>query len=79
MRKEFNCDIVDMEGAAIALMSYQYGAECLMIKCVSDSITGDFNEFLTNFYSASEEAVKILDGVFKEMNSVINKSQSKNC
>lgn len=59
--KEWNCDIVDMEGASIALCSYLFGVECLMIKAVSDTLETEGQGFYENFERASRVAVKLID------------------
>ena len=65
--KDWDCDIVDMEGAAIALTSHLYGANFLMIKAVSDALTEGGAEFYANFERASKVAVGIIDDIIKEL------------
>lgn len=67
LAEEWNCDIVDMEGAAIALASHLYGADFLMIKAVSDALTEGGAEFYENFERASKVAVGIIDDIIKEL------------
>ena len=67
LRDEWGCDIVDMEGAAIAISSKLYGANFVMIKAVSDALTEGGAEFYDNFERASKVAVKIIDDLIKEI------------
>ena len=67
LRKEWGCDIVDMEGAAIAISSKLYGANFVMIKAVSDALTEGGAEFYDNFERASKVAVKIIDDLIREI------------
>lgn len=67
LAKEWSCDIVDMEGAAIALACHLYGAEFLMIKAVSDALTEGGAEFYENFERASKVAVGIIGDIIKAL------------
>lgn len=67
LNKKWDSDIVDMEGAAIALACHLYGADFLMIKAVSDALTGGGAEFYENFERASKVAVGIIDDIIKEL------------
>ena len=67
LAKEWSCDIVDMEGAAIALACHLYGADFLMIKAVSDALTEGGAEFYANFERASKVAVGIIDDIIKAL------------
>lgn len=62
---DWQCDIVDMEGAAIALACHLYGADFLMIKAVSDALTEGGAEFYENFERTSRIAVGIIDDIIK--------------
>ena len=52
LKREFNADICDMEGAAISLICLNMKVPCLIVKVVSDSCDGteyfDFVELLKN-------------------------------
>lgn len=67
LAKDWGCDIVDMEGAAIALSSHLYGVDFLMIKAVSDALTEGGKEFYSNFERASKVAVVIIDDIIKAL------------
>lgn len=67
LNKKWDSDIVDMEGAAIALACHLYGADFLMIKAVSDALTGGGAEFYENFERASKVAVGIIDDIIKKI------------
>lgn len=67
LANDWDCDIVDMEGAAIALACHLYGADFLMIKAVSDALTEGGAEFYENFERASKVAVGIIDDVIKAL------------
>ena len=67
LANDWECDIVDMEGAAIALACHLYGADFLMIKAVSDALTEGGAEFYENFERASKVAVGIIDDVIKAL------------
>lgn len=67
LAKDWGCDIVDMEGAAIVLSSHLYGVDFLMIKAVSDALTEGGKEFYSNFERASKVAVGIIDDIIKAL------------
>lgn len=67
LRKEFGADICEMEAAGIAMVCERNGVPCLLIKSVSDSLTGGHKEFEKELARASEKAVSILDGIIREM------------
>lgn len=67
LAKDWDCDIVDMEGAAIALACHLYGADFLMIKAVSDALTEGGAEFYENFERASKFAVGIIDDIIEAL------------
>ena len=67
LAKDWDCDIVDMEGAAIALACHLYGADFLMIKAVSDALTEGGVEFYENFERASKFAVGIIDDIIEAL------------
>ena len=62
IRKIFNADCVEMEGAAIAQVCYLSKAPFLVIRGISDVMNGnnkiDFNTFIK---SSSENVSKVLD------------------
>ena len=64
IRKEFNAECVEMEGAAIAQVCYLDDVQFLIIRSISDSPNGnnqiDFNEYLT---LASERCAQIIEKI----------------
>ncbi len=67
LAKDWDSDIVDMEGAAIALACHLYQADFVMIKAVSDALTEGGAEFIDNFERASKVAVEIIDDIIKAL------------
>lgn len=67
LREEWGADIVDMEGAAVALTSYLYGAECIMLKAVSDTLSGGADEYYKNFEKTSKVAIDVLGKMIEEL------------
>lgn len=67
LAKDWDSDIVDMEGAAIALVCHLYQADFVMIKAVSDALTEGGAEFIDNFERASKVAVEIIDDIIKAL------------
>lgn len=67
LAKQWDSDIVDMEGAAIALACHLYQADFIMIKAVSDALTEGGAEFIDNFERASKVAVGIIDDIIKAL------------
>ena len=64
---DWDCDIVDMEAAAIALACHLYGADFLIIKAVSDALTEGGAEFYENFERASKVEVGIIDDIIEAL------------
>lgn len=67
LAKDWDSDIVDMEGAAIALACHLYQADFVMIKAVSDALTEGGAEFIDNFERASKVAVEIIYDIIKAL------------
>lgn len=67
LAKDWDSDIVDMEGAAIALACHLYQADFVMIKAVSDALTEGGAEFIDNFERVSKVAVGIIDDIIKAL------------
>lgn len=67
LREEWGADIVDMEGAAVALISRLYGAECIMLKAVSDTLSGGADEYYKNFEKTSKVAIDVLGKMIEEL------------
>lgn len=67
LHTEFGADICEMEAAAIVLTCDRNGIPCLMIKTVSDSLTGGAKEFLTGLARTSEVCLEVADRIIKEL------------
>ncbi|MBR2338525.1 MAG: 5'-methylthioadenosine/S-adenosylhomocysteine nucleosidase [Clostridia bacterium] len=67
LHKTFGADICEMEAAAIVLTCNRNGIPCLMIKTVSDSLTGGAEEFLTGLERTSEVCLEVADRIIKEL------------
>jgi len=63
----FNCDIVEMEAAAIELVADMHSVPVLFIKGVSDSVNGGAAEFKTMFDESSESCFKIVTALLKSL------------
>lgn len=61
LSKQFHADICEMEAAGIVLTCNRNNVPCLLIKMVSDGVSGGVNEFRTKFEQASDECIEILD------------------
>lgn len=55
-----------MESAAIVLICDQNKVPNLILKTISDSITGGAEEFRSSIESASDICLEILDNILKE-------------
>lgn len=66
LNQDFNADICDMESAAIVLICDQNKVPNLILKTVSDSITGGAEEFRSSIESAADICLEILDNILKE-------------
>lgn len=67
LREEWGADIVDMEGAAVAISSHLYGADCIMLKAVSDTLSGGADEYYKNFEKTSKVAIEVLGKMIEEL------------
>ncbi len=61
----FQCDIVEMEAAAILLICDMHQVPCLFIKGISDTLHGGADEFKAMFDKASEDCFEIVLGIMK--------------
>lgn len=67
LHTDFGADICEMEAAAIVLTCNRNRIPCLLIKTVSDSLTGGAEEFLTGLAHTSEVCLAIADRIIKEL------------
>jgi adenosylhomocysteine nucleosidase len=57
---ETGASICDMEGAAIARVSFIHKVPCLIIKCISDGLYGDGSDYEKNVKASSARAFSLL-------------------
>ena len=65
LRKEFNADATEMEGAAAAQICRQFGVPCLIVRCLSDD-AGDMaqeDELLFKESAARNSALLVAEMV----------------
>lgn len=67
LHTEFGADIVEMESAGIVLTCNRNGVPVLSIKCVSDSLGDNPNEYYQNFEKSSRLCLDTMDRIIKEM------------
>ncbi|MDO4799405.1 MAG: 5'-methylthioadenosine/S-adenosylhomocysteine nucleosidase [Bacillota bacterium] len=67
LQERFQCDICDMESAAVVLVCDLHGIPNLLIKTVSDSITGGAQEFLQRVNDTADLCLQIVDQLLREM------------
>lgn len=65
--KQFDADICEMEAAGVVLTCNRNKVPCILIKIVSDSICGGYEEFVETKDIAAEMCLKIVDRVLKEV------------
>jgi adenosylhomocysteine nucleosidase len=67
LHKQFNCDICEMEAAAIALTCFRSNVACLFIKTVSDAITGGAEDFMANVNATAKICLNIMKQIINEL------------
>jgi len=67
IRERFAGDICDMESAGIVLTCEANNTPCLLLKAVSDSLSGGAGEFYENLLSAAYDCLVIADRVFSKI------------
>ncbi len=67
LHKTYNADICEMEAAAIVLTCDRNKVPCLLIKCISDGISGGAEEFLKEVNNSADICLEITD---KILNSI---------
>ena len=67
LHKQFGADMCEMEAAAVVLTCDRNGIPCLLIKTVSDGVTGGAEEFTNSLLHTSDLCLKIADRIIKEL------------
>ena len=67
LHERFGAEICEMEAAGIVLTCNRCGVPCLLIKTVSDSITGGAEEFERELLRTSSLCLQIADRVMREL------------
>lgn len=67
LRERFGADICEMESAGIVLTANRCKVPCLIIKAVSDSLTGGGKEFFTELQRVSLKCFDIADKVIRSL------------
>lgn len=70
LHRQFNADICDMESAAVVLISDINKIPNLIIKTVSDSISGGADEFIQSVNSSADICVNIIDNILQKIGSI---------
>lgn len=63
----YKADICEMEAAGIVLTCNKYKTPCLLIKTVSDGISGGAEEFVNTIHSTAETCLEITIAVLSEI------------
>ena len=61
LREKYGADICEMEAAGIALTCERNGVPCLLIKAISDCLTGGGAEFMTELARVSKICFEVVD------------------
>lgn len=67
INKQFDADICEMEAAGIVLTCNRNNTPCILIKIVSDSICGGYEEFVETKEMAAKMCLEVVDKVIKEV------------
>ncbi len=67
LHEQFGADICEMEAAGIALTCNRNKVPCIMIKIVSDSIKGGYQEFLEMKNTAADICIEIVDKIMEQI------------
>ena len=67
LHAEFAADICEMEAAGILLTANRAGVPCLLIKAVSDGITGGAEEFEREIRHSSEVCLEVTDRIIRSL------------
>jgi len=67
LAEAYDASICDMEAAGIVRTSFNNNIDCLLIKCISDSLEGDGSDFEKNVFNSSQKAFKLLKNIFYKL------------
>lgn len=67
LHEKYGADICEMEAAGIVLTCEKCGVPCLLIKSVSDSLTGGGKEFMSELGRVSALCFDVVDGIIDRM------------
>ena len=67
LHTQFGADICEMESAGVVLTCSRCGIPCLVIKTVSDGITGGADEFYAEVQRTSALCLEITDRIIREL------------
>ena len=67
LHETYNADICEMDAAGIALVCLRNRVPCLMIKCVSDAITGGGEEFYREVLNSSAVCLEVTDKILRSL------------
>ena len=67
LHDDFNADICEMEAAGILYTSNRNQIPCMLIKIVSDSVTGGAEEFWSTVNEVSDLCLELVDSIIKEL------------
>lgn len=67
LHEKYGADICEMESAGVVLTCLRNNVPCLLIKAVSDSLTGGAKEFLTELRRVSEICFDVVDKIIRSL------------
>ena len=67
LHEEYGADICEMEAAAVVMTCIRNQVPVMLIKAVSDSLTGGAEEFFEAVQKASDEAFRVTDQVIRAL------------
>lgn len=67
LHETYGADICEMEAAGIVLTCLRNKVPCLLIKAVSDSLTGGAKEFMTELRRVSEICFDVVDKIIRSL------------
>ena len=67
LHERFGADICEMEAAAVVLTCHRAGVPCLVVKTVSDGITGGAEEFSKELTRSAEVCLAITDEIIRAL------------
>ncbi len=68
LRKTFGADAVEMEGASVAQICYQFGIPCIVIRSISDNANEKAVDDLNKFYKiAAQNSASLVVGIVENL------------